>query len=442
MKNKKERAFPTRVFILGCMIGAPWAALALYERCFGQLGAELAWLLMFLFALHSLFLLVLLWRTTQDPFNSMANVLKAMRQGDYSRRLVPYSGNDSICILTEEINLLADELQQNRLSVKEEDYRLQSLIDKLEIATVILDQDSYVTMANRAFCALMNTHFKDMDGRTAEHILPGHLLHTGNERIIWLDFPSRSSRFLVHRTEFRQQGRVQQIIMLSDLKNPLREEERNAWKRLIRVMGHELNNSLTPIISLAQSLKGRVSQLDLGAKERPFIEALDVIGSRAQHLNSFMQDYSRLAKLPEPNRTRCSLPELIERVARLENCPNINIIQGTDCDLMVDPMQIENLLINIIKNACDAVADNKGAIIISWERRSTEATIWVDDEGPGLADSENLFVPFFSTKPAGTGIGLVLSRQIAEANGGAISLANRAEGGCRATIQLPLCVSE
>jgi signal transduction histidine kinase len=208
-------------------------------------------------------------------------------------------------------------------------------------------------------------------------------------------------------------------------------------------MGHELNNSLTPIISLSQSLKNRVPQSGMGEEQaKAFDEALEVIGSRAMHLNHFMQDYSRLAKLPEPRRESVPLTALVQRVVQLENSPRVCVDGDADCLLNVDPAQVENLLINIVKNAVDALDGEKGCVRLSWKRQATEVTVWVDDDGPGLVSRENLFVPFFSTKQGGSGIGLVLSREIAEANGGSVDLSNRTAGGCRATIVLPLVVSE
>jgi len=209
-------------------------------------------------------------------------------------------------------------------------------------------------------------------------------------------------------------------------------------------MGHELNNSLTPVISLAESLSARLEKLGMeGEDKTDFAEALSVIESRAVHLNHFMQDYSRLAKLPEPRREAVPVADLAQRVAQLENDPRLEVAGGPDCVLNVDPAQVENLLINVLKNALEAAGEGgAGKVSIGWKRGATEAILWIDDNGPGLSGTENLFVPFYSTKREGSGIGLVLSREIAEANGGNLSLANRPEGGCRATVVLPLYQNE
>jgi nitrogen fixation/metabolism regulation signal transduction histidine kinase len=321
---------------------------------------------------------------------------------------------------------------------------LQNLIDKLDLAVAVFDGAGKLSMANPAFGRLQDRPISLLIGASPQELGLAGALKVETESAHWMDFPGRSSRFLVHRTEFRQGGQPRVMVLLSDLKNPLREEERTAWKRLIRVMGHELNNSLTPVISLAESLNARLEKLGMeGEDKTDFAEALSVIESRAVHLNHFMQDYSRLAKLPEPRREAVPVAELAQRVAQLENDARLEVTGGPDCVLNVDPAQVENLLINVLKNALEAAGETgAGKVSFGWRRVATEAILWIDDNGPGLSGTENLFVPFYSTKREGSGIGLVLSREIAEANGGNLTLANRPEGGCRATVVLPLYQNE
>lgn len=441
---QKGFGFCQRVFFLGVLFALPWIAFTLYVQFVERVPPEAIWLVFFVLFLYSAFLTALLWRSSRDPFFSLANLVSAVRGGDYSQRVITGKGSDPVGVLEHEFNQLIDSLRDNRLARMEDTFLLQNLIDKLDLAIAVFDGEDRLAMANPAFGRLHGRPMSEIAGLPPESLGLAGLLRGESESTHWLDFPARSSRFMVHRTEFRQAGKARTMILLTDLKNPLREEERTAWKRLIRVMGHELNNSLTPVISLADSLKKRLASMDMDEEERrDFEEALSVISSRAMHLNHFMQDYSRLAKLPEPRRETVPVRELLSRVVQLENDARVAVEAGPDCALIVDSAQIENLFINVVKNALDAIGpDAAGSVRISWKRTAMEAVLFVDDNGPGLSGTENLFVPFYSTKREGSGIGLVLSRQIAEANSGSLNLGNRPEGGCRATIVLPLYQNE
>jgi two-component system, NtrC family, nitrogen regulation sensor histidine kinase NtrY len=440
-EGKSRFGNSAQYFCIGVAATVPWIAIVIYEHVVSPLSTPAIQVFFYIFGIYTIFMLGILWKRSHEQFNSLANLVRALRHGDYTQRAKVMDKSDSIGMLNDEINLLADELQQNRLAQMEEVFLLHNLIDKLEMPVVVLDEDYKLSLANPSFGRLFDRPLNEMEGSLVSDLFLRVIVEKETESTHWINFPRRSSRYMIHRTEFRQAGRVSHLILLTDLKNPLREEERSAWKRLIRVMGHELNNSLTPIMSLSQSLKSRVPQSGMNEeKSHAFEEALEVISSRAERLNHFMQEYSRLAKLPEPSREAVSLMPLLQRVSRLEGAC-VHIDGGPDCVLNVDPAQIENMFINVVKNAVEASEQGKGNVAISWRRESTEVTVWVDDNGLGLAGSENLFVPFFSTKQGGSGIGLVLSREIVEANGGSITLANRQEGGCRATIVLPLCVS-
>jgi len=439
MSPVRHNRFSLKIFLLGMTLALPWMALSIYEHIFEPVSAPLANVLFFLFFIYSLIVLGSLWKITHSTFYSLANLVRSIRNGDYSQRAANTSLNDPLGSLKEEINQLADALQQNRLTTLENDFLVQHLIDKLEIGVLILDEAHVLAMANPAFSRLYEKPISELAGKTPDELGLKDALSGNSGPTHWINFPKRSSRYLVHHTEFRQDGRARTLFLFTDLKNPLREEERTAWRRLIRVMGHELNNSLTPIISLTSSLKTRIPASGMDeANAADYAEALDIVTSRATHLSNFVQSYSRLAKLPEPKRESIPLSKLFGRVANLENNLRIVVAKDPECFIYADPAQVENLFINLIKNAIEAMGEDPGGIHIGWKRLATEVSIWVDDEGPGLAGMENLFVPFYSTKPNGNGIGLIFCREIAEANGGSIELLNRPEGGCRALIVLPL----
>jgi two-component system nitrogen regulation sensor histidine kinase NtrY len=234
--------------------------------------------------------------------------------------------------------------------------------------------------------------------------------------------------------------------VLSDITRPLREEELHAWQRLVRVLGHEINNSLTPVKSLSSSLLSLVAREPLPLDWRDDVRSgLNVISNRCDALNRFTGAYARLARLPAPKMQPVGIAELVDRVVRLEQRMPVRVLTGPDVTIHADPDQIEQLLINILRNAVDATLErttleqsNHGAVTVEWMRDRLGVELFISDEGHGISNPANLFVPFFTTKPGGSGIGLFLSRQIAEAHGGTIALKNRTPGpGCRAVITLP-----
>lgn len=238
-------------------------------------------------------------------------------------------------------------------------------------------------------------------------------------------------------------GHVSRVDVLADVSRPLREGERQAWQRIIRVLGHELNNSLTPIHSIATSLRGLLSRPNPPSDWREDMEGgLGVIASRAEALFRFTGGYAQLARLPPPRFERLDLGALVARVASLETRLPVHVRSGPSLSIAADPDQLEQLLINLLRNAVDAALETSGGVEAGWKRlpgRPAQVSIWVSDDGPGLTRTDNLFVPFFTTKPGGSGIGLVLSREIAEAHGGSLSLSNRrGQRGCRAELRLPL----
>ena len=253
-------------------------------------------------------------------------------------------------------------------------------------------------------------------------------------------FPGAVGRWDIRRSTIREGGQQHQLLVLTDLSQTLREEERTAWQRLLRVLGHELNNSLAPIKSVAGSLADLMGREPEPPDLRDDMQrGLAVISSRADSLARFVESYSKLARLPPPRLEPLKIGALVSRVARLETRLPVNVISGPELVVQGDDVQLEQLLINLVRNAVDASMETSGSVDIGWQQKNGQVEVWVRDEGPGLASTANLFVPFFTTKAQGSGIGLVLSRQIAEAHGGTLTLENRAQlHGCEARLRLPL----
>ena len=274
-------------------------------------------------------------------------------------------------------------------------------------------------------------------GFTAAELGLAGCIEGESARTVELSFPGGVGRWGLRRGSFRQDGLPHDLIVLSDLSRTLREEERQAWQRLIRVLGHELNNSLAPIQSVAQSMESNLQRAQIDTPAASKIESvlddlrqgLAIIRSRTEALGRFMAAYARLARLPQPTLAPVDLRELVRRVAELETRVPVQVLEGPPVIISVDRDQLEQLLINLIRNAAEAVLETRGEVLVKWSVERSRVQLSVIDDGPGLSNTTNLFVPFFTTKPGGSGIGLVLCRQIAEAHGGSLTLENRQ--GCR-----------
>jgi PAS domain S-box-containing protein len=383
------------------------------------------------------------------PLQTTANLLSALREGDFSIRARGSRSGDPLNDVMIEVNVLADTLRGQRLDALEATALLRKVMVEIDVAVFTFDERQRLQLVNRAGERLMGTTSERLLDRTADELELAEWLGGDSPRIAAISFPGGSGRWEVRHTSFRQHGLPHHLLVLADVSKPLREEERQAWQRLIRVLGHELNNSLAPIKSIAGSLASLIKRDPLPLDWHDDLQrGLGVISTRAEALSRFMTAYARLARLPPPRFQTLNLPAVVTRVASLDTRLPVGVTPGPDLDIRADGDQLEQLLINLVKNAVDAASETGGGVQVGWSRYPLASSglsgvapmveITVDDEGPGLANSANLFVPFFTTKPAGSGIGLVLSRQIAEAHGGSLTLENR-DGvrGCRATLRLP-----
>ena len=372
---------------------------------------------------------------------TLSNLLAAMREGDYSIRARGAGREDALGDVMLEVNALGETLRAQRLGALEATALLRTVMGEIDVAVFAFDAEEGLRLVNRAGERLFAQPAGRLLGRTAAELGLEEFLHSADDsQIIPKTFPGQAGRWGVRRSIFREGGLPHQLLVLSDLSRELREEEREAWKRLVRVLGHELNNSLTPIKSIAGSLESLLVREPRPADwHDDMARGLSIIGSRSESLSRFMQAYAHLARLPPPRFAPVNVHELVSRVAELETRLPVRVVPGAELTIQADADQLEQLLINLQRNAADAALQTGGDVSVGWIRNTNHFTLVVEDEGPGLSNTSNLFVPFFTTKPGGSGIGLVLSRQIAEAHGGTLTLTNRRRGtGCEARLQLPL----
>jgi len=392
---------------------------------------------------------------TTRPLQTLANVIAALREEDYSFRARGAAADDALGELSFEVNALADLLADQRIRAIEATALLRRVVEEVDVPLFTFDPDQVLRLVNSAGERLLQQPSVRLLGRTAEEIGLAGCLAAESEALVPLPFRSPTARWLVRRSSFRQRGVPHSLIVLSDVSRALREEERSAWQRLIRVLGHELNNSLTPIKSIAGSLGNQIARAVPNSGQRQdFERGLAIIETRADNLNRFLQAYRQLAQMPQPVLRKSSLLPLVERVAGLETRLHVQVVPGPATELEVDADQLEQMLINLLRNAVEAAlepshfpgASGDGGtasladplVAMRWAVDGRDLILTIEDNGPGLLNPSNAFVPFYTTKPAGSGIGLVLSRQIAEAHGGSIELVNRTDQrGCRARVRLP-----
>ncbi len=393
---------------------------------------------------------------TVRPLQTLANVVAALREEDYSFRARGATAEDALGELSLEVNALANLLADQRIRVIEATALLRRVVEEIDAPLFAFDPGRVLRLVNPAGEKLLQQAAVRLLGRTADEIGLADCLGVANEALVALPANSSSARWLVRKSKFREKGVPHTMIVLSDVSRALREEERNAWLRLIRVLGHELNNSLTPIKSIAGSLSNRLAEAQLNPEQRrDFERGLAIIEDRTASLNRFLQAYRQLAQMPPPAIKRVALLPIVERVVFLETRMPVTICRGPDVMLMVDSDQIEQMLINLMRNAveaalepnrsddpsndfADAVEDRKPQVTLSWVVEDQTVEITIDDNGLGLLNPSNAFVPLYTTKPSGSGIGLALSRQIVEAHGGSIELSNLiGNRGCRVRVRLP-----
>jgi two-component system, NtrC family, nitrogen regulation sensor histidine kinase NtrY len=373
------------------------------------------------------------------PLQTLSNLLAALLEGDYSIRSRGATTDDALGLAMLEVNALGETLREQRLGALEASALLRTVMEEIEVAIFAFDDDLKVRLVNRAGERLLDMPAERMTGRTAHALGLAPMLQGEDQRIVDATFPGARGRWELRRSMFRQGGAPHQLLVLSDLSKTLREEELLAWQRLIRVLSHEINNSLAPIKSIAGSLISTLTRAPRPVDVDEDLErGLGIIAGRSDALQRFMASYARLARLPAPRLAPLKVGEWVRRVVALETRLDVHIEAGPDTVIRADGDQLDQLLINLVRNGVDAALETGGGVCVGWSRDGDNVSVWVRDEGPGLADTANLFVPFFTTKPSGSGIGLALSRQIVDAHGGFLSIENRVGGrGVIASVTLP-----
>ena len=435
---KARIGYEGRVVLLALLAGLPGAAVALIILWTGNYAARTQWTL-------SVIICGAWWGFTMAvrervvfPLQTLSNLLAALREGDFSVRGRAPRPDDALGEVMREVNTLSGTLREQRLGALEATTLLRIVMREIDVAIFAFDERQRLRLVNRAGERLLAAPAGRLIGQYAADLRLAACLEGEPQGTFQAVFPGGAGRWGMRRSRIRERGLPLDLLVITDLTQALSEQELQAWQRLVRVLGHELNNSLAPIKSIAGTLESLLGREPLPEDWRQDMRrGLGVINSRSDSLTRFIGAYARLAKLPRPQLQPLDVAALVERAVSFETRVPVSIVPGPPVTVPGDPDQIEQVLINLLRNAADASQPGV-AVQIGWRRDGAMVEIWIKDEGPGLSTTANLFVPFFTTKPGGSGIGLVLSRQIAEGHGGALTLENRSDRpGCAACLRLP-----
>jgi len=441
VKSRRPRFYyERRIFLLALVAGLPGSAVALILLWTKIEDPKIQWTLTVLIVGCWLGFAGAVRERVVFPLRTLSNLLAALQEGDFSVRARGAGIDDALGEVMQQVNAMSGTLREQRLGALEATTLLRKVMEEIEVAIFAFDSQQLLRLVNRAGEKLLAKPAERLMGRSAEELDLAECLGGEPARILQTTFPSGPGRWGMRRSMFREHGLPMQLLVIGDLTRPLREEELQAWQRLVRVLGHELNNSLTPIKSIAGSLESLVLSDSLPADwQEDMRRGLAVISSRSESLSRFIGAYARLAKLPRPTLAPLDVAPWVERVVGLETRLHVDVQPGPEVVIHGDADQLEQVLINLLRNAADAALETGGGVRVGWRKNATYIEVKIEDDGPGLSNTSNLFVPFFTTKPGGSGIGLVLSRQIAEAHGGALTLENRRTGsGCEARLRLPV----
>jgi len=370
---------------------------------------------------------------------TLSNIVESIRKNDYSMKGARAREPGELAELYRQVNELTNSLAASRQGEQELLDILDKIVSQINVAIVVCDADDRIRLVNRLASALLRTHAEELVGIDLAATPLAKLPVSSEPRLLDFRFPGAEGRWQVSQHYYHHQGRASRILFIADLKQVLSDEEIAAWQRLIRVISHEVNNSLTPITSLCQTLTNILDKPDSARYADDVRQSLRVIAERANGLREFIGVYARLARLPEPQKVLFPVTNLVDKLRGFFAGKPLEIAPFPAITLFGDPVHLEQALINLVKNGLEANPADASPIQLTCHVENGTCEFLVADRGPGISNPANLFVPFYTTKSEGAGVGLVLCRQIAAKHNGQVTLVNRTDGpGAVAKLVLPL----
>ncbi len=437
--RRRGLPFQSRIVLLTLAGGAPALLVAILLLGEAPIAASVYRLAIVVLVGVWIGFAVAVHKSTVEPLRSIANLLEALRGGDYAIRGRHGRKGDALGDIVLEANRLGATLRTQRFAAMEASALLNKVLAEIDVAVFAFDGDGRIRLANRAAGALLRRHPDALLGLSAEEIGFHGLLEGPPVSSESHTFPGRAGRWQVMREVFHEAGVPFRLLVITDLSQALRDEERRAWRRLIRVIWHELNNSLAPIKSVIETSRDALAAGPPDPAEREELaHNLALVAERAESLRRFLSRYSELARMPEPTIAAADAAAILRQVAAVHPAGRVQFAAADGLALRADADQVQQALINLVKNAVEATPEGEAPVALRAVRGKDSVVFEVEDSGPGVANPDNLFVPFFTTKPGGSGIGLVLARQVAEAHGGTLTLKNREDAtGCLARLVIP-----
>ncbi|MEH6384834.1 MAG: ATP-binding protein [Colwellia sp.] len=447
-ERKSEHKPEFWVLIASLVAILPLCFVSLILLSMAELPEHLFWTLLFMVVGSFIWSLVYLQRRILFALRSISNALMSLAESDYSIRLGLCERGQILDEVVRSVNRLRDLLHAERTGAAETGALFARVVEKVDVALFAFDPNGNLCMVNERGLLLLNRSRKEVLDKSAQMLGLAACLASSDNKVLRLNLAGSASNWLIKKAQYREFGAPRELVIMSDLTAPLREKELEAWQRLVAVLRHEISNALAPIKSYSQTLGWTLRQTERHEGwEQDCIEGLAVIERQTTALNYMMQSYKNLNQLPTPVPHYFDLQLWLAEIVKQELRLPVQIFSGEPLELYGDRELLSQALVNIINNAIEA-STNAQPPIISWQvltrpgNNHTWLTLDITDFGEGVANEDNLFVPFFTTKAKGSGIGLLVCRGIIEVHGGHFNLMNKAHGqGCIARIQLPLPLS-
>lgn len=429
--------------LLALALCLPCLIITTIALSFANVSAYLIAFILIVLTLIATFTVVISEQRAQQQIRTLGNILESMIDGDYSLRGRAQSDQAFQELLTL-VNNLSDTLALSKIEAKESRQLLERIMQQMDAMVIAIDEQGRIVIANDSAQKLLQIEILPRKSLYFADLAIGKDISEAQGGIITFTESQLQGEHFLFKESFLSEGKQHQLFLITSAQRLLLEKERKSWQSLLRVLSHEMNNSLTPIASISQAMQQKLHDENKALNRESLLTGVGIINERASSLSSFIDSYSQLSHLPEPNKTSFTFNDFIHNCAALFSDDDIffEINCQEIANITADKAQLEQVLINLFKNAIEAMQVNTihstKCVEVYCQIDEKYNHIHICDSGSGIANQDNLFVPLYSTKPQGSGIGLTLCKQILFNHDGLITLSNRNKvQGAQAIISLP-----